>query len=211
MRVAVALLTVAGCQAGSVGTTLPVVRPDIAPEGAATAALNAMVLGDAAGLTALTVIEQMPWLAMAEGASIEQAAALLQSGSDEVAVHYWEGFLGATEISEATIGAVETREVGSHQFARVGLSEGDARSLVLRLDTEWRIDVIASFGATLAERLFEAVGLVSANQGDPAERMRELILAQRDSTEVAAADPALGSRAREAMNGLAAAVAGLDR
>jgi hypothetical protein len=201
---AVAIALGTGCTPSRGLPATTAVEGSVTAETVAVTVLDALA-GANPGLAAThTLTEQMAWLAMAEGASLEQAAALLDSGADQVAVNYWTGFIESGALPAVVVDAVEEQGVGSHQFTVV--RAGDLR-LVLRGGSTWRVDVVASFGATLAQRLAEAAAVVAANRGEDAERLRLVLLDQQDSVAVAAADPSLTEPARQGLATLAEVLA----
>jgi hypothetical protein len=169
----------------------------------ATAVLDALIAGDAQTAAANTIEEQMVWLAMAEGASLQEAAGLLDAGAESVAVNYWTGFTQLGEVPPVAISSIMETTIGNHTFAVVSLGGTDALRLVLRSEPEWKIDVVASFGSTLAARLADAVEVVAANSGDGADRLRLVLGNQRDSVDMASADSGLNETARQALADLA--------
>ncbi len=193
------LLVAAGCVGGTAPTTTaPAVEGPGAGEVVAdlVAAVHA---GDFEAAAALTVVEQMPWVVMAEGGSLAEAIDLSSKEQAHVAVNYWQGFSDATELPEPA-GSVEEMTVGGRRYAVVSL---DSRlQLVLRYDQAWRVDVIASFAPTIANRLLEAAEVVKANRGTQAQAIREMLAAQRPSVEVAARSTALPDATREDLTAL---------
>jgi hypothetical protein len=195
-----------GCSPAGKPPTTTTAADSQTAEMVAITVLDALAAADPGVAASHTLTDQMAWLAMAEGASIEEAAALLDSGADQVAVNYWTGFMEAGSLPAVVVDAVDETEVGSHSFALV--RAGELR-LVLREGLSWKVDVVASFGAALAERLVEAAGLVASNRGDEADRLRLLLLDQRDSVEVASTDPSLTGPAQQGLAALAEALAGM--
>ena len=198
VRSLVVLLLGACTSGGQVTTTLPAGAAQSA-EAVATVVLDAITTGDAEVAAANTIEEQMVWLAMAEGASLQEAADLLDEGAGSVAVNYWTGFTELGEVPPVAISSIVETQVGDHTFAVVNLGGVDGLRLVLRSESEWKIDVVASFGSTLAARLADAVEVVAANSGDEAERLRAVLGDQRDSVELATADAGLNETTRQAL------------
>jgi hypothetical protein len=196
------LLSSACSSGGQVTTTTPTGATQ-SPEAVATAVLDALIAGDAQTAAANTIEEQMVWLAMAEGASLQEAAGLLDAGAESVAVNYWTGFTQLGEVPPVAISSIMETTIGDHTFAVVSLGGTDALRLVLRSEPEWKIDVVASFGSTLAARLADAVEVVAANSGDGADRLRLVLGNQRDSVDMASADSGLNETARQALADLA--------
>jgi hypothetical protein len=198
-------LVVACSSGGQTTTTLP---PDTAQtsEAVATLVLDALNAGDAETAAANTSLEQMVWLAMAEGASLQEAANLLDEGAESVAVNYWTGFTQSGTVPPVAISSIVETDVGDHTFAVVSLGGTDDLRLVLRRDPEWEVDVVASFGSTLVARLADVVEVVAANSGAGADRLRDMLVEQKDSVDIASADSGLDETARQALVGLAEAL-----
>ena len=204
LRAAVPLLVFLGAcsSGGQVTTTIPAGAAQ-SSEAVATAVLDALTAGDAQTAAANTIEEQMVWLAMAEGASLQEAAGLLDSGAGSVAINYWIGFTQLGEVPPVTISSIMETTIGNHTFAVVSLGGTDDLRLVLRSEPEWKIDVVASFGSTLAARLADAVEVVAANSGAGADRLRLVLGNQIDSVDMASADTGLNETARQALAELA--------
>ena len=152
----------------------------------------------------------MAWLAMAEGASLQEAASLLENGAESIAFNYWTGFSESAAVPPLAVGSIVESLVGEHNFAIVSLGNTDELRLVLRREPEWKVDVVASFGSTLVARLADVVEVVAANSGDGADRLRQVLGDQKDSVDVASADPALEETARHALLELAEALRNLS-
>lgn len=207
LRTAIAFVAfLSACSSGGQVTTTTPSGAAQSSEAVATAVLDALTAGDAQTAAANTIEEQMVWLAMAEGASLQEAAGLLESGAESVAVNYWTGFTQLGEVPPVAISSITETTIGDHTFAVVSLGGTDALRLVLRSEPEWKIDVVASFGSTLAARLADAVEVVAANSGDGADRLRLVLGDQRDSVDMASADTGLNETARQALADLAASL-----
>jgi hypothetical protein len=204
------LVLVAACSSGGQATTTAPAGEAQSPEAVATAVLDALTAGDAQIAAAHTIAEQMVWLAMAEGASLQEAADLLDEGAESVAINYWTGFTQLGEVPPVAISSIVETTIGDHTFAVVSLGGTDHLRLVLRSEPEWKIDVVASFGSTLAARLADAVEVVAANSGDGADRLREVLGNQLDSVDMASADTGLNETARQALADLAESLKNLS-
>jgi hypothetical protein len=202
MAASIAIL-ICACSAASETTTTVPAGAAQSSGSVATTVLDAINAGDVETAAVNTIEEQMVWLAMAEGASLQEAADLLDDGAGSVAVNYWTGFTHLGDVPPVAITSVVETVVGDHTFAIVSLGGTDDLRLVLRSEPEWKVDVVASFGSTLAARLADAVDVVAANSGDEADRLRDVLGDQRDSVEVAASDPGLNESARQALTRLA--------
>ena len=116
------------------------------------------------------------WLAMAEGASLQEAADLLDEGAESVAVNYWTGF---TQLGDGAAGCdlLHRRDHGRRPHLRGGQprwhrsicgwscgANRNGRSM------SWRRSA-----RPWSARLADAVEVVAANSGDGAERLREVL------------------------------------
>ena len=198
------------CSAGGEPTTTVPADSAQTSEAVATLVLDALSAGDAGVVAANTALEQMVWLAMAEGASLQEAATLLDEGAEAVAVNYWLGFTESATVPPVAISSVVETNVGDHTFAVVSLGGTNDLRLVLRSDPAWKVDVVASFGSTLVARLADVVEVVAANSGDGAERLREVLVDQKDSVDVASGDAGLEETARQALVDLAESLQNLS-
>ena len=203
LRTAAVLFALGACSSGSQVTTTAPSGAAQSAEAVATAVLEALATGDARAAADHTIEEQMVWLAMAEGASLQEAAGLLDGGAESVAVNYWTGFTQLGEVPPVAISSIMETAIGDDTFAVVSLGGADDLRLVLRSEPEWKVDVVASFGSTLAARLADAVEVVAANSREGADRLRQVLGDQRNSVEMASADAGLNESAREALADLA--------
>lgn len=201
----VAALIVACSPATGDSTTSPTLD-QASPEAVAEQVASALSSGDPALVTALTHIGPMPWVALVEGATVEEAANLDEAEAAAVAHNFWTGFLNSAVLAGVGAEGVRTFEEGNSRFARFDLPHG---SVVLKADGEWRIDVVASFAAPLAQRLLGAIDVVIANPSPAADELRQILAAQRDSVAVALADPTLESEARALVEEVLQAVSAL--
>jgi hypothetical protein len=190
-----ALVGILSCRPEAATTTANA-GDGLTPEEVASTLVAALESGDFGGAARLTITDQLPWVVMAEGASLAQAAGLQPADLVTVAENYWEGFSGsAPQLPAIEAGAVEEAEVGGLGFATVPL-EGRLR-LVLRREESWRLDIIASFAPTLVNRLIESAELVEANRGEDADLLRQVLSQQWPSVEMASRQPGLPSTTRD--------------
>lgn len=96
--------------------------------------------------------------ALAEGATFAEVARALQEGDEEVAANFWAGFAqGAGSFLTASTTATDdgTLTQGDVEFHRISVepSEGETRALLVREEDGYRVDLFASFGAGLADKM----------------------------------------------------------
>lgn len=202
------LILAVACSTATNSTTAPSSSGvDLPPDDVAADVATALDSGDPLAVANLTDLRPMPWVALAEGATVEQAATIAKEEAVAVASNFWTGFLDTAGLGGTGIGSIEAFTEGDTNFARLDLGAG---SIVLNQADTWRIDVIASFGAPLAERLLSAVEVIVANRSSEADLLREMLRAERDAVSVAIADPAITSSARIAVEEVLAAIDTID-
>lgn len=96
--------------------------------------------------------------ALAEGASFAEVARALREGDEEIAANFWAGFAQGTGtfLSGSTRATDDgTMTQGNIEFHRVNVepSDGETRTILLREDDGYRVDLFASFGAGLADKM----------------------------------------------------------
>jgi hypothetical protein len=186
--------------------------PAIAPaETVAAEFVSAMAKGEFPVAARLTAAEAMAWLVMAEGASISQAASLLDEGIAGVAANFWSGFASGVQFPPVREGSSTDIEVDGVHFTEVALGEDGRLQLVLRNTGEWKVDVIASFGGTLVNRLAESAQLVASNRSPATEKLVAVLIDQRPSVEVASRQRGLSTQARQDLLDLAALLERLEQ
>ena len=207
MKWLIGLLVVACGGGGTVASVTAPAGPDLPPDDVANEVVLALDGGDPAVIAGLTDLRPMAWVALAEGASVEEAAGIDDENALDVAANFWTGFLDSAGLVGEDVARVDAFTEGETDFARLDLASG---SIVLNQSDSWQIDVIASFGAPLAERLLSAVEVVVANRSPEADVLRTMLQDERDAVAVAVADPAITTSAREAVEKLLAAIDSID-
>jgi hypothetical protein len=177
-------------------TTTAIAGDGLSAGEVAASLVTALEAGDFPIAARLTITDQLPWVVMAEGASLAQAAGLEPDDLVTVAENYWKGFSGsAPQLPAIDAGDIEEAEVGGLRFATVPLV--GRLQLVLRRQESWRLDVIASFAPTLVNRLIESAELVEANRGEDADLLRQVLSQQWPSVEMASRQPGLPATTRD--------------
>jgi hypothetical protein len=202
------LLVLLACSNAVTATSATTPTADVPPEEVADEVAAALDGGDPAIVASLTDLRPMPWVALAEGATVEEAAGI-EAGENSLAVadNFWTGFLESAGLAGNEVADIEAFTEGSTDFARLELGSG---SIILNQSDAWRIDVIASFAAPLAERLLGAVEVIVANHSAEADVLREMLRAERDAVAVASADPSITTTARAAVEEVLAAIDSID-
>lgn len=178
---AAAALAVAVCGGGAP----EVVTPDRG-SGAGTSTLAVFELiehlnaPDFAAASDLVVPGQAALATLAEGATFSEVADAIEDGDAQVASNFWAGFAqgaGAFLVEGVDVQDGETVVEGDLEFHLVSVDLGDEgkRTIMTRDVDGHRIDLFASFGGGLAERMIAPVErLLSANTEAAATILPEL-------------------------------------
>jgi hypothetical protein len=167
-----ALVACSGETAASTVTIAPG-QGESTPVAAVDALISAINVPDFAEASRLAVPGQAALASLAEGASFADVAEALRSGDQEVAANFWAGFAQGT--GSFLVGSVVTEEGGTQtqsgvEFASVDVtpSGGDSRRLLLRDQDGYRIDLFASFGPGLADKMVAPAERLLVTQTDDA-------------------------------------------
>lgn len=159
--------------------------PPVAEEGAGSAVeaveilVAAVNVADFQAATRMGFPGQAALAALAEGATVGEVAHALADGEQEIAASFWAGFAqGAGTFLAGELAAVDGGTVteGDVEFHTVIVtSEGEGgRTIVVRERDGYRIDLFASFGAGLADKMIVPVERLLRAQTDDAR----LVLAE---------------------------------
>lgn len=124
---------------------------------------------DFAGASRLAVPGQAALAALAEGATFGEVANALSEGDQDVAANFWAGFAqGTASFLASDVSAVEdgTLEQDGVTFHRVVVTpaDGESRTLLIRDADGYRIDLFASFGPGLADKMVGPIERLLATQ-----------------------------------------------
>jgi hypothetical protein len=161
---------------------------------------NLLVEGDFAGATSLAMPGHAAMASLAEGASSGEVAEALEDGDEAIAANFWSGF--AQGLGEVLLGQITVEEIGSEnqsdvEFYLVSVTpeSGNSGRLVTQDVDGHRVDLFASFGAGLADRLISPLEIiVDSPTGDNAviiEAFQDVV----PSLLLAASDESLGPEA----------------
>lgn len=169
------LAATAGCNGQTDDSSEPITAGEGAgsPVGAVQELVDAINSGDFAAASRYAVPGQAALAALAEGASFGEVAEALREGDEEIAAHFWAGFAQGAgsfltgEVSSADDGTLEQEGV---VFNRVEVSpdEEDDRQVLTRNLDGHRVDLFASFGAGLADKMIPAVERLLETQTEDA-------------------------------------------
>lgn len=179
-RVLIVLVLVLGACGGT--PEEPAADPDVetggaaSPEAAVTSVMRGIAEADGALLESMTVIDQLPLVALVEGATPAEAAAALGFASEQVASQFWksfavgiEDFLGAS-VADIRIGEVRTIDVPGERYAAVEVMfplDNAERSFVVTDRDGWRVDLVATFPGAFLPNTDTALDRASSPTADP--------------------------------------------
>jgi hypothetical protein len=163
-----------------------------------------LVDGNFAGASSLAVPDQAAIASLAEGATSGEVADALRNGDEAIAANFWSGF--AQGFGEELSGEITVDEIGAEsesdvEFFLVSVTpeSGTSRRMVTQDLDGHRVDLFASFGAGLADRLISPIEiLIDSPTGDNAviiAALHEVV----PSLLLAASDESLGTDAVQAV------------
>lgn len=153
--------------------TIPPGQGESSPVAAVDALVAAINVPDFAGASHLAVPGHAALASLAEGASFADVAEALRTGDEEVAANFWAGFAQGT--ASFLVGSIAAEESGTHTeegvdftIVEVTPESGDTRRLLIRDVDGYRIDIFASFGPGLADKMVAPVERLLVTQTDDA-------------------------------------------
>lgn len=184
---AVALLVVVSCS-GDPSTdsveSLPPGEGASSPTEAVTELVTAINVPDFSGASRLAMPGHAALASLAEGATFGDVAEAIREGDQAVAANFWAGFAqgagsflgGDVNVNDA--GTVSRDGVEFHQVS-VATEDGGTRSVLIRESDGYRIDLFASFGAGLADKMMGPVERLINTQSEDARlilaNLREIV------------------------------------
>jgi hypothetical protein len=111
--------------------------------------------------------------ALSEGASFAEVAEALAEGNEEAAANFWAGFAqGAGDFLTGNVTATDegTMSEGGLEFhvVEVQLADGGTRTILVRDEGGFRVDLFASFGAGLADKMIAPAERLLSTQTEEA-------------------------------------------
>jgi len=177
-----AVVVLAACGGGAddpESTPVPSVGADT-PVAAVEELVEAINAPDFADASRLAVPGQAALAALAEGATFGEVASSLSEGDTDIAANFWAGFAQGTasflagDVTAVEDGTVEQDGVSFHRVV-VTPPDGDSRTLLIREDDGYRIDLFASFGPGLADKMIGPVErLLTTQTGEAGLILSEL-------------------------------------
>ncbi len=153
-----------------------------------------------AGLIA--VEGQAALAALAEGASFSDVAVALRESDPEVAANFWSGFAqGAGSYLAGTVSYFEgeTTAVDGVAFEsiRVLPADGSERTLWVRNSAGYKVDLFASFGVGLADKMIGPVERLLSAQTDDSRYILGRLQSVVSSLSLAADSPGVSTETRQ--------------
>ena len=170
--------------------------------GAVEDLIAAVNQGDFIEASRLAIPGHAALAALAEGATFAEVASALRDGDEEIASNFWAGFAqGSGTFLTGSVNAEEdgTLASGDVEFQRIAVQpdEGGQRVLLVREDNGYKIDLFASFGTGLADKMITpAERLLTAQTADARlilARLQEIV----PSLQVAASLPGTTAEASQ--------------
>lgn len=152
------------------------------PAGAVDELVAAIDAADFAGASRMAVPGQAALAALAEGATFADVAEALGDGDQEVAANFWSGFAqGAGDVLSTNStttedGTLTESDVEFHTIT-VRPPEGGPRTILVRDEDGFRVDLFASFGVAFADKM---IGPVERLLGAQTEHSRTILVELRD-------------------------------
>ncbi len=201
---AVALVLV-GCTGAEESPDTTIMGSDSAPAQVVSDLLSAIEEGRFEDAADVTDLDQAALLTLVEGANATEVVAALTDEAVQTGSNFWSGFAQTVDgfaPGSVTVSEGESVTQGHSHFVMVSVlpEQGDPRVFVVRrTDDAWVIDLFATFGSTLSERLLAPVETVLASANPDAAVVRTRLGQSADSLLVAAADPNLPSSAHQSL------------
>jgi len=170
------VLALVACSPDDTADTTPTVpsgQGEVSPEAAVETLLTAINEPDFVTASRLAVPGHAALASLAEGAAFADVAEALRTGDAEVAANFWSGF--AQGSGRFLVGSVAVAEKGSHTegessftIVEVVPPSGEARNVLVREENGWRIDLFASFGSGLADKMIAPAERLLSTQTEDA-------------------------------------------
>lgn len=154
------LLTACGGGGTETDSDLPGTGADT-PEAAVEELLTHLEDGDFTAAVPFAIPEQAALASLAEGATVEDVAGGLRDGDSVIANNFWSGFAQTVErflLDAPEVTGSDPAEAEGVQFDLVSVaSGGEVRTFATRDVDGFRVDLFATFGPSLASRLYPQV------------------------------------------------------
>ncbi|HUG32903.1 MAG TPA: hypothetical protein VMM14_08420 [Acidimicrobiia bacterium] len=201
--VLVGALAVAGCGSGDTLDTTPEQPPGAeTPTATVEGLIEAINEPDFPAAGRLSVAGQAALAALAEGATIDEVAESLEGDDGQVSANFWSGFAQGAggfltgEVSAADEGLVEGEGFEFHSVS-VQSADGEPRTLLISDEDGYRVDIFASFGSALADKMIAPVERLLTTQTEDSRLILNELQAVVPSLLAAASQPGTSATASQ--------------
>lgn len=155
-----------------------------------------LAAGEFGSASDLAVPEQSALAALAEGASVGDVAAGLRDGDAGIASNFWSGFAQSIDSMlgegvEVTGSEVTTAQDVEFIVVEIVTGSGDVHHIATREADGHRVDIFATFGPSLASRLYPQIELLFDEPSEDASLILARMREQVPSLHMAAETPNL--------------------
>jgi hypothetical protein len=166
------------------------------PEAAVSELIEALAAGEFNDAVPLGVPGQAALAALAEGAAVADVAAALRESDSLIASNFWSGFaqsVGLWLTGAPVVAGSEQGEAEGIPFGLVSVQSGSGpeRILMTRDVGGHRVDIFATFGPSLASRLYPQVERLLETPGEDASLVLAALQEQVPSLHMATQTPGL--------------------
>ncbi len=195
------LVSLAACSEGPVGeSTIDRGNGGETPEATIELLIQYLDGGDFTSAASLAIPDQAALASLAEGATVAEVANALREGDAIIAANFWSGFAQSVgnvlSAGLSVTGSTNTSAVGV-DFAIVDVATvtGGSRQLITRDMGGHRVDLFATFGPSLAGKLYSPVERLLSSPVEDATMVLSSMRDQIPSLHMAAQTPGLASTA----------------
>lgn len=177
----------------------------MSPETVVVTLMEAIIEGRFEDTPALTDTTQAALLTLAEGADASEVAEVIGEGADAVAANFWSGFAQTLEpgldLESFEVSVDDPVTQDGEEFVRVTLVSDPNRPqyFVVRRDDDFRVDLMATFGPVLAQRLVPPVESLLSSANADASTVLALLAEAAPSLRFSATRPDLPADAHQSL------------
>lgn len=180
LTLVVGVLAIFGCGGAdeTLETTIPVGSGAPSPVIAVEELVDAINVPDFAEASRLAMPGHAALASLAEGADFAAVAEALRDGDADIAANFWSGFAQgsadflAGQVEVATGSGITEGDI-TFETVDVVPAAGGTRTVLLQESDGYRVDLFASFGAGLAEKMADPVERLLVTQTDDARLILE--------------------------------------
>lgn len=204
----VVVVLLAACSSDPATDTSTGPTGDLDPEGVVRSLLADVQAGRFDHAASLTDTEQAVLLTLAEGADATDVSESLADGGAAVAANFWSGFAQTLDPADdpsqwsVEVGEEISDDGKTFVAVRIATGEDDSRTFFLRRNGSWQVDMMATFGPILAERLTPPVESLLSSANANASSVLALLVDAVPSLRVAEANTELPPATHQAVLGL---------